>query len=662
MRAFVIAPTAGGPLSCPAPLNRAFPSRLGPFPLRLWIMIQALRTQLGSYVVKILFALLVGSFAIFGIGDVVRGLISAERPAVIAGDQEISSVEISRAFQAQVNQLRQRFGGRFTTEQAVQLGMLDQTVERLVADSLFDQEARRLGLEVGMEMVREKMRDEPAFKDSTGVFSARAFETALRNASLSEQDFVRLVRQDVDRQLLVGAIEAGATPPKAILVTLERYRGERRVAEMVALRHAAMTGLPEPTAEELTKYHQDNGARFSAPEYRRALMLRLSAEDLAANVQIDDAAIKEEYEHRSADYQTPERRDILQALVQEEADATRLVEAAKAGDFAAAAKDIAKIEGDALKLSGVARAELPPELADPVFAAAEGGVTAPVKSTLGWHVFKVEKIEPATVRTLDEVRDEVRKLLAQDRAIDQLARVSVQLEDELMGGGTIQESAEKLKLKTVEIGPVDRSGNGVDGRTVELPTADRAALLKTLFETESGKTSALTETEKDEFFAVRVDEVRPETLRPLAEVKEQVTEAIMAERRAAAAKAKGADLLAKVKAGGDLIKLAEGEGIAVEATPAVTRNGRVAGSPGAPVLSAMFQMKPGDVAQATLPDTEIVVRLKEILPAEIVESESAQLTQQVRAAVAEDLAQSYSQALRQRYAVEIDRSQIDRMR
>lgn len=626
-------------------------------------MIQALRTQLGSYVVKILFALLVGSFAIFGIGDVVRSLISAERAAVVAGDREISSQEISRAFQAQVNQLRQRFGGRFTTEQAVQLGMLDQTVERLIADSLFDQEARRLGLEVDMQMVREKMRDEPAFKDTTGVFSARAFETALRNAGLTEQDFVRLVRQDVDRQLLVGAIEAGATPPKALLVALERYRGERRVAEMVSVRHAAMTAVAEPTAEELAKYHQDNAARFSAPEYRRATLLRLSPDDLAATIQVDDAAVKEEYEHRSADYQTPERRDILQALVQEEADATRLVEAAKAGDFATAAKDIAKIEGDALKLSGVARAELPPELAEPVFTAAEGGITAPVKSSLGWHVFKVEKIVPASVRSLDEVREELRRLLAQDRAADQMARVSVQLEDELMGGGTIQEAAEKLKLRTVGIGPVDRSGNGVDGKTVELPAADRAALLKTLFETDSGATSPLTETDKGEFLAVKTDEIIPETLRPLTEVKDQVTEAMLAERRAAAAKAKAADLLAKAKAGGDLAKLAEAEGLTVETSPAVMRSGaRAEGAPAPHVITVLFQAKPDEVLQATTADAEVLLRLKEVLAAEPAEAETAQLAQQVRAAVAEDMAQSYSQALRQRYNVQVDRPQIDRMR
>jgi peptidyl-prolyl cis-trans isomerase D len=183
-------------------------------------MIQALRSHIGGYVAKTFLALVVASFAVWGIGDVVRAITNPDRPAVVAGSTEITANEIGKAFQAQVTQLRQRFGQRFTGEQAAQLGILDQTVERLVADALFQQEAERLGLEVGPEVIRQQMRREPAFKDSTGTFTAGAFAMALRNAGLTEQEYVRMVRQGVDRQIVAGAIEAGALPPRALVVAL----------------------------------------------------------------------------------------------------------------------------------------------------------------------------------------------------------------------------------------------------------------------------------------------------------------------------------------------------------------------------------------------------------------------------------------------------------
>ena len=44
------------------------------------------------------------------------------------------------------------------------------------------------------------------------------------------------------------------------------------------------------------------------------------------NSRLGDAQIKEEYERNSADYRTPEKRDLLQALVGSEEDAKKIVE------------------------------------------------------------------------------------------------------------------------------------------------------------------------------------------------------------------------------------------------------------------------------------------------------------------------------------------------
>ncbi len=626
-------------------------------------MLQALRSRLGSYFIKILFAVLVGSFAIWGIGDVVRAISNPDRPAVVAGKQEINAAEIGKAFQAQVAQLRQRFGTRFTGEQAAQLGILDQTVERLVADALYDQEAQRLGIEISPEIIRQQMRREPAFKDATGVFTAGAFAMALRNAGLTEQDYVKMMRRGIDRQLVSEAVTAGSLPPKALVVALERYRSEKRTADTVTIRHDAMTGIPEPTAEELAAYHKDHAPQFTAPEYRKAAMLRLAVEDLAATLPVEEAQIKEEYDRNAGEYQTPERRELLQALVTDEEEAKKLVEAAKAGDFATAARDIAKLDADAIKLGSVGKSDLPAELGDAVFATPEGGITTPVKSSLGWHVFKVEKILPESVRSIDEVRDQLKAAIAKEQASDQIARLSVKLEDEILGGGTFDEAAQKLNLKIVQVGPIDRSGLGPDGVAPELPATDRAQLIKTLFETDTGKVSGLIETDRGDFFVLRAEAVTPATLKPLDQVKDQVQQAWLAEKRAAAAKARATEIFDKAKAAnGDLAKVAAENGLAVEATVPVMRGSRTEGV--APqVVAATFSVKPAEIARASAADAEVVLRVKEILPADATEAEkeTTALGQRLRGQIAEDLNASFSQGLRPRYPVKVDQGQIDKM-
>ncbi|HSK39177.1 MAG TPA: SurA N-terminal domain-containing protein, partial [Arenibaculum sp.] len=52
-------------------------------------MLQALRSKVGSWVVKILFVLLIASFGVWGVGDVFRGQVSTTVAEV--GDAEIST-------------------------------------------------------------------------------------------------------------------------------------------------------------------------------------------------------------------------------------------------------------------------------------------------------------------------------------------------------------------------------------------------------------------------------------------------------------------------------------------------------------------------------------------------------------------------------------------
>src|SRR5687768_16803235 len=117
------------------PRNPA-PFRLpGPFfASRRWNMLQALRSTVGSWVVKILFVLLILSFAVWGIGDIFRGNTSTTVAEV--GDVKISTSELDNAFRQEVNRLRQMMGGQIDAEQARALGLVEQSLQQLVQSTL----------------------------------------------------------------------------------------------------------------------------------------------------------------------------------------------------------------------------------------------------------------------------------------------------------------------------------------------------------------------------------------------------------------------------------------------------------------------------------------------------------------------------------------------
>ena len=91
-------------------------------------MLNVLRQKAGSWVVKVLLLLLVVSFAIWGIGDVFFGGVQNPTVAKVGGS-EISAGELSEAFNRSLNDLQRRLGSSIDREQAIRLGLMQQSLQ-----------------------------------------------------------------------------------------------------------------------------------------------------------------------------------------------------------------------------------------------------------------------------------------------------------------------------------------------------------------------------------------------------------------------------------------------------------------------------------------------------------------------------------------------------
>ena len=95
-------------------------------------MLDALRKAAGTWVAKLLLAVLVVSFAIWGIsGQMMTGLGSQH--VIEVGGTTVSMNEFRLAYDRQVQMLSQQFGTRLTREQAQALGIDQQVLGQLAA-------------------------------------------------------------------------------------------------------------------------------------------------------------------------------------------------------------------------------------------------------------------------------------------------------------------------------------------------------------------------------------------------------------------------------------------------------------------------------------------------------------------------------------------------
>ena len=621
-------------------------------------MLQFIRNYAGSWIVKILFVLLILSFGVWGIEDMVRRGGTSSTVASV-GKVDIDRAELDQEFRRQMERLRPMLGGSLTTEQARQFGLLDQSLSSLIQRALYDQAARDLGISVGPEVVKQYIANEPAFRNPQGQFDPALFRSVLRDNQLTEDAYVAILRREIARDLVAGAVGAGVTPPKPLVDDLYRYRGEKRVAEVITLPNASIGDVGVPDEAELTRYYEDHQVRFTAPEYRSLTIAQLSADALAKDIQIPDDQLRAAYEERASEFGTPERRTVEMALVDDEAKAKQIAEAAKSKGLTAASKEAGV---DPITLDNVARNELP-ELGEAAFALTQGATSDPIKTGLGWHVLSVTAVQPGSTKSFDDVRAQLLAEMQKEKALDALYSIANRVEDQLASGASLDEVAQAQGLKLTKIAAVDSSGKAPDGKDAAPNLPDFPTMLKTAFQLASGATSNLTEGANNVFFAVRVDGVTPAKVKPLADVRDQVVAGWQEDQRAKLAAEKAQEIAAKLKLGaeGAAQEIATQNGGTFAMTTPFTRDAKSIDGLTAELVAKLFAAKPGEVVTGSTPDAQIIARLKEIIPADPAAKDAT--TAQVESILAQglqsDIMTEFGNALRKQYPVEVHPSRIE---
>jgi len=627
-------------------------------------MITFMRRLAGTWFAKGLFVLLILSFAVWGIEDMIQGLGRDDSVARVSGEA-IEAPEAQEAARRELQRISRALQGRFEPDAGIRRAVAEQVVEGLVIDRVLRQEAARLGVVVPDEAVRDYVFRIPGFHGADGVFSRDLFNSFLRSNDLSEAAFLELLRTDLARQQMSGAVRAGAGLPDSAARRLLGWALERRSVTLVELPFAQAPEPEAPTEAQLARFHENNPGQFSSPEYRDVSLVTMNAERLMAAVEVTEREIEDAYAANRDRFEIPEQRRIQQVIVQEEGQARALAERW------AAAPDFATFQAGA-RADGAAASELPlttqadmpvASLADAVFALPSGTISAPIQSPFGWHVLRVVEVVPPARRGLDEVREELRAGIAAERAADLAFERANRIEDALAGRVGLQDIAQRYDLAYARV-RMDANGMTPEGQPAELPVADaaREAALRAIFAQAPNADVRLQEGEWG-FMAAQVNEVIAPALLPLDQVREQVTEAWMADARRRAQDARAAALLAAVRGGQSLSAAAEAAGVTAEQIGPFGREPGGGNPMPRDLLAPAFELAPDAVTMVELPQSFAVMQLSGVTPAELTGQDQALAATRAAGAqrMADDIEAQYQAALRARADVRINPRMMDRV-
>ena len=625
-------------------------------------MMSFFRAFLNTWAARAFFVVLVAAFGLWGIADVVRNYGQNTALATV-GTRKIEPQEFQDAFRRNLAQVTRMMGNGAEAPPDVRRAVAGESLERLIVQAAIADEVQRLGIEVPDAALRQAVFAVPAFRGPGGTFDRATFDTVMRNNNMTEPRFLDLLRSDIGQRQLMETIQAGITPPDTLLKQVYAFQRETRSGDAVELLFNAAAAPPEPTADDLQREYENNPAAYSAPAYRRVKLVVLSPQTLAGGIEVTPEEIQSYYDAHKADYISEEKRSADVIVAPDKAAADKLAATWSGGaDWAAMQAAAQAAGGSAVSLDDSTKQQFPStELADAVFAAAPNTVSPPIQSPFGYQVIRVSKVVPGLSKTLDQVKDEIRPKVAQERAVDQVYARANKLDDALSAGTSLDDLPGDLGAAGVS-GTLDGQGNTQDGEPAPIPgsPALKKAIVATVFSTTKGDAPRMIEGPDQSYYAVEVEDMIDPKLKPFSEVEEQVKDEWEAAQRRHEQDVAAAKLMTAAQAGGSLDDAATIAGLHMEKTPPVTRDAANEQVP-PPVQQALFRLKQGETTMVETADGFWVIRLADITNPDISQDPigSAQFRDALTKALDQDMQVVFATTLRDRAQPRVNREMLD---
>jgi peptidyl-prolyl cis-trans isomerase D len=373
--------------------------------------------------------LALGAMAFFGVCDPSANNIATNLTGAAAkvDGTDISSTEFRRAYQNAHSEYQKRYKDNFDPA-AMQLSKM--VLNSLVSEHILHKEAEKAGFYTSDQEIDSFLTKVQIFKDEKGNFSGELLDNYMRANGYTEASFTETVRRQLTsnkfRSLLMEAQYTPLDEVKSNYILREtRYdvrfikldKDSLKVTVPEAEVQAFITGDGKA---KIAQYYEANKNSFQSDKKVQAQHILIAFQESrnasgAAKERTKEAARKLADELLA---QAKAKKDQFAALASKHSDDISTKE--KGGDLGFFTKDA-----------------MVPEFSNVAFNLQEGAVSDVVESPFGFHIIKVNKVQPAKTTTLEEATPQIAQtLLSKDRRPKLIEELGTTLLNEVKSGNT----------------------------------------------------------------------------------------------------------------------------------------------------------------------------------------------------------------------------------
>ena len=457
-----------------------------------------MKSKINKFFAWIIVLLLVLGLAGFGLQDVLSRWGTSKLATV--GEVEISTEEFGQSFIREINYISQNIGKNLTIEEAKSFGLHLQVVERLINRSLLDQLLIDLKISVGDVLLLKNLKTNPNFKNAEGNFDRKKYNDYLSKINLSENEFEKILRNDLSRGLFTQILDPNFNHNQNIVKTIAGYIGEEREVKLYKLNYDTNTSLQDFNKDEVRKFYENNKNNYSSKSIRKYSVLNINQSQFLNEIEITEEEIQNIYEERKQNFTQPEFRELSRIIFQTSDLANEALNKILSNEktFEQIGKDL-NLNRKEINFGTYSKIDLDDELSDFIFDTKikKNSIVGPINGELGFELYKVNKIIPEFVLGEEKAKSQIINEIQLENSLNKLSEMIPEVEDMIASGETLEEIARKyqMNIENIEISKGD-----------ELPKKYRNKNLKTYFDEASNDNSDLLQIEDSTFISIRLDE------------------------------------------------------------------------------------------------------------------------------------------------------------
>ncbi|GIR38818.1 MAG: hypothetical protein CM15mP50_3290 [Rhodobacterales bacterium] len=461
-----------------------------------------MKSKINKFFAWIIVLLLVLGLAGFGLQDVLSRWGTSKLATV--GEVEISTEEFGQSFIREINYISQNIGKNLTIEEAKSFGLHLQVVERLINRSLLDQLLIDLKISVGDVLLLKNLKTNPNFKNAEGNFDRKKYNDYLSKINLSENEFEKILRNDLSRGLFTQILDPNFNHNQNIVKTIADYIGEEREVKLYKLNYDTNTSLQDFNKDEVRKFYENNKNNYSSKSIRKYSVLNINQSQFLNEIEITEEEIQNIYEERKQNFTQPEFRELSRIIFQTSDLANEALKKILSNEktFEQIGKDL-NLNRKEINFGTYSKIDLDDELSDFIFDAKikKNSIVGPINGELGFELYKINKIIPEFVLREEKAKSQIINEIQLENSLNKLSEIIPEVEDMIASGETFEEIAKKYEvdIENIEISKGD-----------ELPKKYRNKNLKTYFDEARNENSDLLQIEDNTFISIRLDdEIEP---------------------------------------------------------------------------------------------------------------------------------------------------------